>query len=162
VGEDWITRGTERYTVSQAADMLGITTGAVRNRISRGTLPKVKESGTVYVLLPAGISRDAERDATDTPTGMPPPESGALTSELRDRLRYVEDQLERERQAHAEARRIIAGLVERIPAIEAPQEETRESPEGSAERVESTEPRPASPDQQAGSERPWWRRIFGS
>jgi hypothetical protein len=69
-----------------------------------------------------------------TPTGMPPPESSALTSELRDRLRYVEGQLEAERQAHAEARRIIAGLVERIPAIEAPQEPQKTSRRSSRSR----------------------------
>jgi hypothetical protein len=33
-----------------------------------------------------------------------------LTNELRNQLHYVERQLEAERQAHAEARRIIAGL----------------------------------------------------
>src|SRR5829696_905771 len=98
-----------RHTVADAADVLGITTGAVRNRLTRGTLRKVKEGGTVYV--------------HDTPGGMPHPEREALTSELRDRLHYVERQLEAERQAHAEARRIIAGLVERIPAIEAPRDE---------------------------------------
>jgi hypothetical protein len=44
---------------------------------------------------------------------------------------YLREQLQAERQAHAEARRIIAGLVERIPAIEAPSDE-RESPVGPA------------------------------
>ena len=83
--------------------MLGITTGAVRNRLSRGTLRSIKEDQTVYVLLPTDMSRDAERGAGDTPGGMPPPEPDALTSELRDRLRYVEGQLEAARQAHAEA-----------------------------------------------------------
>ncbi len=100
--------------------MFGISTGAVRNRLSRGTLASVKENGVVYVLLPADMSRDAERDADDTPPEMSRPDSSALISEMRDRLRYVEGQLEAERQAHAQARRIIAGLVERIPAIEAP------------------------------------------
>jgi hypothetical protein len=141
-----------RYTVAEAADMLGITTGAVRNRLSRGTLPKVKEGGTVHVLLPGDMSRDADRDTGDTPSGMPHPEPDALTSELRDRLRYVENQLEAERQAHAEARRIIAGLVERIPAIEAPQD-AEDAPEGA-------EPRPATPGPQEGARRPWWRRMF--
>jgi hypothetical protein len=57
------------------------------------------------------------------------PEPDALTSELRDRLRYVEGQLEAERQAHAEARRLLMAALERIPPqIEAPQE-ARESPE---------------------------------
>jgi hypothetical protein len=102
--------------------MLEISTGAVRNRLSRGTLPSTKESGTVYVLLAADTSRDAEGDTDDTPGGIPPSDSDVLTSELRDRLRYVEGQLEAERQAHAEARRLLAAALERIPAIEAPQE----------------------------------------
>jgi hypothetical protein len=158
VGEDSKTPGMARYTVAEAADMLGITTGAVRNRLSRGTLPSTKEDGTVYVLLPADMSRDAERDADDTPPGMPHDEPDVLTSELRDRLRYVEGQLEAERQAHAEARRIIAGLVERIPAIEAPSE-PRESPETPSEPRPSTTgpPEPETPTEQ----RPWWRRVFG-
>src|SRR5215212_6620351 len=150
-----------RYTVTEAADMLGITTGAVRNRLSRGTLRKVKESGTVYVLLPTDMSRDAGRDADDTPPGMPHPESEALTSELRDRLRYVEDQLERERQAHAEARRIIAGLVERIPAIEAPADAPG-SPEPGEEQQGRSQPRSDAPgSQESVQRRPWWRRVFG-
>ena len=149
-----------RHTVAEAADMLGISTGAVRNRLSRGTLPSTKESGTVYVLLSADMSRDAERDAGDTPGGMPPSDSDVLTSELRDRLRYVEGQLEAERQAHAEARRIIAGLVERIPAIEAPRDEP-EAPETVEEEPERAEPRSAAGEAQEGVQRPWWRRIFG-
>jgi hypothetical protein len=154
VGEDRTTAGTERYTVSEAADMLGITTGAVRNRLSRGTLRKVKESGTVYVLLPADMSRDAGRDTTDIPPGMSYPEPEALTSELRDRLHYVEGQLEAERQAHAEARRLLAAALERIPALEPP-----ESPETPSEPVPGTE---TTPETKAPTEtRPWWRRIFG-
>jgi hypothetical protein len=140
--------------------MLGITTGAVRNRLSRGTLRSTKEDGTVYVLLPADMSRDAERNAGDTPPSMSHGEPDALTSELRDRLHYVEGQLEAERQAHAEARRLLAAALERIPAIEAPQE----APEAS-ETVESEpgggEPRPDATSPQGGARRPWWRRVFG-
>jgi hypothetical protein len=89
--------------------------------------------------------RDAEREAGDTPHEMSQPDSGALTSELRDRLRYVEGQLEAERQAHAEARRIIAGLVERLPpAIEAPSEErgsvVTSSPESGKDTTEQEPP----------------------
>jgi hypothetical protein len=149
-----------RHTVAEAADMLGISTGAVRNRLSRGTLRSTKESGTVYVLLPDDMSRDAERDADDTPSGIPPSDRDVLTSELRDRLRYVEGQLEAERQAHAEARRIIAGLVERIPAIEAPQEAS-EASETVEEKPERAEPRPATVESQETVQRPWWRRVFG-
>ena len=121
---------------------------AVRKRIARGTLESEKADGKVYVWLDDG----APRSDTD-----------ALTSELRDRLHYVEEQLRAEREnvraereAHAEARRIIAGLVERIPALEAP-----ESPE-TAEEADRAEPRYATGSSQEGVQRSWWRRWFGS
>jgi hypothetical protein len=150
-----------RHTVAEAADMLEISTGAVRNRLSRGTLASTKEDGTVYVLLPPDMSRDAERHTTDTPGGMPPSDSDVLTSELRDRLRYVEDQLEAERQAHAEARRLLMAALERIPPqLEAPSE-ARESPQTVEEETEGAEPRTATVESQEGEQRPWWRRWFG-
>jgi hypothetical protein len=92
------------------------------------------------------------------------PESDTLTSELRDRLRYVEGQLEAERQAHAEARRIIAGLVERIPAIEAPTSEaTPQAPETVEEEPESAEPRSsAGVAEERAQRRGFWSRLFGS
>ena len=164
VGENRSTPEMARYTVAEAADMLGITTGAVRNRLSLRTSRSTKEDRTVYVLLPADTSRDAKRDTVDTPRGMPHPEPDALTSELRDRLRYVEGQLEAERQAHAEARRIIAGVVECIPAIAAPAE-TPEASETSEEQQVRGQPHsdrvesPAAVHRSTG--RSLWRRIFG-
>src|SRR5215212_578172 len=118
-------------------------------------LPSTKEDGTVYVLLPDDMSRDAERDPDDTPGGMPPSDSDTLTSELRDRLRYVEGQLEAERQAHAEARCIIAGLVERMPQLEAPRDE-RESPESVEQEAKRGrhQPRSGAPGAQEGTRRP--------
>jgi len=71
---------------------------------------------------------------------------------------YLREQLEAERQAHAEARRIIAGLVERIPAIEAPRENPPESPESPAP---THTPNEAPEEAQEGVQRPWWRRMFG-
>jgi hypothetical protein len=145
-----------RYTVAEAADMLGITTGAVRNRLSRKTLTSTKENGTVYVLLPADMSRDAERDTDDTPPGMPPSDSNVLTSELRDRLRYVEEQLQAERQAHAEARRLLMAALERIPPqLEAPQEPP-EAPETVEAAPEGASDRPATGVAQEARERRWW------
>src|SRR5829696_8422947 len=135
-----------RHTVAEAADMLGITTGAVRNRLSRGTLASIKENRTVNVLLPADMSRDAGRDTGDTPPGMPHPEPDTLTSELRDRLRYVEGQLEAERQAHAEARRLLAAALETVEEASEGSEEQRFAPGGA-----QAETRP----------RPWWRRMLG-
>ena len=84
-------------------------------------------------------------------------ESEDRTAELIATLR---EQLQAERQAHAEARRIIAGLVERIPAIEAPQEASEAS--GTVEEEpDRAEPHPATGDAQEGVQRPWWRKVFG-
>ena len=144
--------GGTRVTQREAAERLGVTVEAIRKRVARGTLRSDKgEDGRRYVYL------DDDPDA-----GGPQPEPDTLTSELRDRLRYVEGQLEAERQAHAEARRIIAGLVERIPALEPPQEGTP----GVREADESSEqPRPGTEGpteaETATSSRPWWRRLFG-
>ena len=138
MGEDRTGPYTQRLTVAQAADQLGISEGAVRNRIKRGTLEAEREAGRVYILLAGPAQSDRPRDESE------------LVAVLRE-------QLAAERQAHAEARRIIARLVERIPAIEAPQEPTEvaETIEEEPERVE--EPRPATGGAQEGVRRPWWK-----
>jgi hypothetical protein len=81
------------------------------------------------------------------------------TSELIDTLR---EQLEAERQAHAEARRLLMGALERIPPqIEGPQEAS-EAPETVDEQQGRGEPRPVTVESQEGAQRrPWWRRVFG-
>ena len=141
-----------RLTVPQAAAALGITEGAVRGRVKRGTLRSHREAGTVYVLL-EGVSSSANRDESSDP----PTDRSELVAVLRE-------QLAAERQAHAEARRIIAGLVERIPQLEAPASEAteaRESPETVEEAPDRAEPRPATGGaQESAQPRPWWRRII--
>lgn len=136
-------RGT-RLTQREAAERLGVSVEAIRKRVKRGTLRSDKgEDGRRYVYL------DDAPDAAWTEH-----QGSELTDELRDRLHYVERQLEAERQAHAEARRIIAGLVERIPALEPP-----ESPETPSEAAADATgpPEPETPTEA----RPWYRRIFG-
>jgi hypothetical protein len=147
--------------------MLGITTGAVRNRLSRGTLKSVKEGGTVYVLLPADTLRDTERDTADTPGGMPHDERDALISEMRSHLDDLRAQLEAERQGHAEARRLLAAALERIPPqIEAPSEPPSEPEKWSwpATGAEAGERAQGQEDRAGAGEgeirRPWWRRLW--
>jgi len=126
----------------------------VRNRLSRGTLRSVKESGTVYVLLEA----DRARHNADIPSDIPQ----ALVAEMRGRIESLERQLEQANDRDRENRRIIAALTSRIPAIEAPSDE-RESPElvEEPERAEQQQPRSAPAGPQEGTRRPWWRRVFG-
>ncbi len=93
-----------RVPVAEAAKALGISEGAVRMRVKRGTLPSTREGGRLYVLLNTEPTPDPER-------------THDRTSELIAALR---EQLQAERQAHAEARRLLMAALERIPAIEAP------------------------------------------
>jgi hypothetical protein len=179
---------TERLTVAEAADALGISAEAVRMRVRRGTLRTERVEGTVYVLLDRR-RHDRTRphaDATSDRT------SGRdeLVSQLRDEIVYLRE--ENRRKDH-----LLAAALERIPpALEAPQSapaEARESPvspgpadtppsylrdhhsEPQATERPEEEPRPAAGGEYAVTEEPhaqeeepqgearrsWWGRIFG-
>jgi hypothetical protein len=149
----------ERLTVAQAAAALGITEGAVRSRIKRGTLATAKEGGNVFVLLGDGTSQ-----ANQTPGDDVPSDQLQLIEALQDQIRYLREQLDAEREARTEEQRrhdtIVAQLTSKIPAIEAPQEPT-DAPETVEEAPESAEHRSATGGAQEGPRRPWWRRVFG-
>jgi hypothetical protein len=149
-----------RYTVAEAADMLGITTGAVRNRLSRGTLRSTKESGTVYVLLPIDIPRHPDRDADDTPGSVPPPGRDELVSELRRTNELLREVIATRDEEIRRRDVIISQLTERIPAIEAAQEPS-ETAETAEEGPQREEPHSTAGEAQEGVQRPWWRRMFG-
>ena len=142
-------RTERRMSLRQAAEVLGVSKDAVRQRVRRGTLRSEKgEDGRVYVYVVA--SEDDTADAVHS--------EGELTDELRDRIRYLERQVEEERDARRRADTLLAQLMQRIPELEAPAE-PRESPETDAA------PRPDTPvpskAHEGGETRPWWRRIFG-
>jgi hypothetical protein len=85
-----------------------------------------------------------------------------LVDELRDRVRFLEGQLEQANERDRENRRIVAALTSRIPAIEASEApEEPEAPETAEEQQGRGEPRPDAPGPQEGAQRPWWRRVFG-
>jgi excisionase family DNA binding protein len=138
--------GWNRVTVQEAARLLGISEGAVRARIHRGTLETERDSGTVYVRLNAD---DTANERT---------EQSELVQTLREYNAALERQLNAERESSAELRRIVAGLVQRIPELEAPSE-PRESPETSAEPPANTAAPPEAGE--PAERRPWWRRVFG-
>jgi len=156
-------RANQRLTVAQAAGLLGITEGAVRSRIKRGTLPTVREGGNLFVLLGGGTSVANQPPHAGEPTDQP-----GLVEELRDRVASLERQLERRGDETERLHQIIAGLAQAnaeqartIRAIEAPQE-AREDPETVEEAPEGAEPRPATGGaQETTQRRPWWRRVFG-
>jgi hypothetical protein len=141
--------------VAEASEALGITVEAVRGRIKRDKLKHEKDSGTVYVYL----------DSDQPQTGRQPDEDqarpDALADELRDRIRYLERQVEEEREARRRADTLLAQLMQRIPELEAPQEEASEAHEAAEEQQGRGRPQSAAGGAQEGARRPWWRRVLG-
>jgi hypothetical protein len=82
-------RGVDRLTIQEAARQLGVSEGAVRKRVTRGTLQHEKEDdGHVYVYLDAGDRRgvdDGQDEGVD-------PNSNVLISQLRDEVAYLRDE----------------------------------------------------------------------
>jgi uncharacterized protein with von Willebrand factor type A (vWA) domain len=162
VGEDQSQTGRRRLTVAEASEVLGITVEAVRGRIKRRTLEHERDSGTVYVLLKADQSHDQPRPDDDQASDRPRPDDHAdINEELRDRIRYLERQVEEEREARRRADTILAQLsaanaeqARTIRALEAPQE-TPENAETVEEASDRAEPRPATAETQdeLGAER---------
>jgi hypothetical protein len=141
-----------RLTVAGAADRLGISEAGVRKRVQRNQIVHERgEDGRLFVWISPGEARHAE--SRDRAAESRDESRSELVEELRDRLRFVERQLEAERQAHAEARRIIGGLVQRIPELEAPSE--------APGRQESAAPGPSGGVPPEAERVPWWRRMFG-
>jgi len=169
---------TRRATIQEAARIMGVSEGAIRKRVKRNTLRHDKEAdGRVYVYL-EGVTRGVD-DRVDE---VPHPDSNALISEMRDRITFLEGELQRKDAillSMTEAMKAIAppaqeeapratpeppteatpqpGRVEHQPAVESAQE-PRESSEMHMPEAGGG---PLPHDQQRASERPWWRRIFG-
>jgi hypothetical protein len=156
-------RGVRRVPLREAAQLLGISKDAVRQRIRRGTMRSEKGAdGRVYVYVDE--TTDASADNVRDP---------GLREDPRDVLiAQLQSEVEAWREESRRKDHIIAGLVERIPPQLEPPPAERESPESSAE--EPVEPTPSEPGRGPrgeesspleGTERPeersWWRRVFG-
>ncbi len=119
-----------RTTVAEAAEVLGLSAEAVRGRIRRGTLPVEREGGKLYVLLEHGDEDRTTADQSRTTADQPTDRTDALIATLEGQIEDLREQVRSERQAHAEARRLLAAALERIP----PQLEPPEAPQTATEQ----------------------------
>ncbi len=161
----------DRLTVPEASRALGLTEGAIRQRIQRGTLKNVRdEEGRVYVLVNRDDDHDDDHDDADKPPGSTRFNShyngfSETVEILKNQNEFLRDQLNQEREANRENRRIIAGLVQRVPELEAPSaareggEPTTERPGGTAEGRHDTD-RENAPEPSEERHRSWWRRLI--
>jgi len=151
----------DRVSVAEAARRLGVSQDAVYKRIKRGTIPweKGAEDKTYVWIEEEDVSTDSPNSSTDRSyDSSTDPSTDPLVDELRDRIGFLERQLEHEQRAHGELRRLLAGALERIPELEA-SAEPREAPVTASEE---TDKGTAPPEQQETSQRrSWWRAFFG-
>jgi hypothetical protein len=166
----------QHVTVADAAILLGISEDAVRSRLRRGTLRReTGKDGTVFVVLGTDRQASNQRPTNDRSTDQQndQPRTNQATDDtdaggsdhyrdellevLRDEVSHLRDQLDRERDASAELRRIVAGLVQRVPELEGAPEAAR-SPESVYEDSDRGDvpPEPQEPSQR----RSWLYRFF--
>ena len=151
-------RTTGRWMdLKEAAETLGVTSEAVRKRVRRGTIRSEKhEDGRVLVWVDIGSDGGYDEGSDggyDERVGRGYAE---LLEEVRDRVRYLEKQLDEEREANRENRRIIAGLVQRVPELEA----AAEAREGHMMDPEETGKGTAPPEQEESLQRRSWLHRF--
>ncbi len=134
-------QATGAATIKQAAEALGITPVAVRKRLVRGKLPGHKDATGQWIVHLTDELIAAERaqaQATDQGLDRGSPQ---VIARLEDEVRYLRDELRRERESRGEELRrtdvIIAAFAERLPELPA----TTPSPEPPA--------------------RSWWQRLWG-
>ncbi len=159
-----------RYTVIEAAKVLGVGTDAVRKRVARGTVEHERVDDAVYVWL------DDRHDngTTGRHDGGTNGDGAELLDAYRDQLDsykdqvgYLRSQLDQERRANDENRRLLAALIQRVPELEAgaTQPTSSEAHEDGAQEPTDSAGGPRPPaggaEAQNGSERSWWRRVFG-
>lgn len=134
----------DRLTVAEAAEVLGLTEGAIRKRIQRGQVESDRdEAGRVYVYLDPEDAEAARHEKR------PPAE---LIAALEEQNRLLKQELADWKEEARRKDHIIAGLVSRIPELEAAPEERESAAAAQEETQQEEEPRRRSS---------WWRRLIG-
>ena len=137
-----------RVSVAEAARFLDVSVDTVGGLIQRGTLDSIRVYDTVYVLIDADRLRsDGDRATVDI----------RFLEGLRDQVASLREQLDQEREANRDTRRIIAALTESSPRLELPR---RPQTPGRWSEVELVYRR-SDEHQESGSQRPWWRKLLG-
>jgi excisionase family DNA binding protein len=160
LGPDTDQTAQKRYTVHEAAVLLGLSVEAVRKRAERGKLDSVKdEDGTRHILLDIDQTKSEPSPVNDQTEVVE-----ALQAQiefLREELAARNVEIRRREEEHREESRrrdhIIAALTERIPELE-PASEPREGP---SEAHDGAGKGDGTPEPHKAAESSWWRRFFG-
>lgn len=151
-----------KYSIPNAATLLGLTEEAVRQRVKRGTLDSVKVGRKLFVLLDKHQPvADHSEPANDTSSNL-----SQLTTRLENEVEFLRGELQIRANELAEMRRIVAALTSRIPELPSASESSpgsHESVTGTPDTTEATRTA-ASPvtSTEESENRSWWSRMFGS
>ena len=169
-----------RASVTEAAQVLGVTVDAIRKRVQRGTIPHQRDdAGRVWVLLeaaksmqgtPTSTGRDESEHVHDTDQDMYQTEGQShLVESLEDQVGYLRGVIEtrdKELEARTEELRrkdhIIAALTERIPELEPPAStEQRDVPNTApAPQADAGTSSDDESSQEPSEQRSWLYRFF--
>jgi hypothetical protein len=161
--------GTLRVTIREAASRLGMTEAAIRKRIQRGSMDKeMGEDGRACVYL------DVYEDMSQPEAQV---DHEPLVEEPRDRVRFLERELDRRSLEAERYQQIVAGLATananltdqlkepEAPAGETASSQTHEEASGDPSRIgEGVGAPPADREHHNGPDgvrAPWWGRWFG-
>jgi excisionase family DNA binding protein len=155
-------------TVADAAELLGLSTEAVRMRIKRGTLASTKIGGTVYVSLDGPDERpNAKPNAgasirtNPRPNGEGAPLVANLqehNADLRDRVEHLRRELDTRNEELRRKDTIIMVMTQRIPELE-PTPKPWEKIERISVNMDNGVEAP-SDEQEPARRRPWLYRFF--
>jgi hypothetical protein len=148
--------GTLRLSVAEAADFLGISAEAVRQRTRRGTLPTERDAtGAVVVLLDPDIAdttrtdTDTTRDATRTDTSR-----DEAMEILRDQVTFLQRELERKDA-------LLLNMTEVMKALNPPQDSSRGARDGDLTASREQGDGDVPPSEAKQERRSWWARLLG-
>src|SRR5215203_3233753 len=103
-----------RVSVQEAAEHLGTTVDAIRKRVQRGTISHKKDpDGRVWVFLDTDRTEQATgQDTTGQRQDALLEAKDGTIADLRDRVEFLERELERRSDEASSLHRIVAGLTQ--------------------------------------------------
>ncbi len=155
--------GLERVTVPEAAERLSISENALRKRVQRDTVQGNRDDdGRTFVYLPTAGTHQAADQADDYAADYAgghaddqPVVPVELVESLQEQVGYLRGALETRDKELAEMRRLLAGALERIPALEAPPDTPREPREFPVTSSEQQGSGTARPENRGAEKRSW-------
>jgi hypothetical protein len=153
-------RAMDRLSVTEAAEVLGVTQAAIYKRIQRGTIAHDKDhDGHVFVYLDTSdIQADESMDSSTDTSGSPRDE---LIAELRSHNAHLRQEVADWKEEARRKDHLLAAALERIPAIEAPQEPSPETRDSDLTPFEQAAKGATPPGDTEPPRASWWQRWFG-